>query len=1187
MAYKALYRSYRPSSFEAVIGQEHIIKTLKNALISKKTSHAYIFSGPRGIGKTTIARILAKAINCENPQDGEPCNKCAACRLINNNETPDIIEIDAASNNGVEEIRNVLEKVNFLPSVLKHKVYIIDEVHMLSLSAFNALLKTLEEPPVHVMFILATTEPHKIPATIISRCQRFDFKPLTPKEIKTNLVSIAHKEKIDIEDAAIDTIAEASEGGMRDAIGILDQVNAYSTKTITIEDVNNVTGSISNQKLIELMQALNDGLSADAVALTNELIGLGKEVSRLTQSLLQICRDILFYQNTESNFEGKIIFEDVAFKMLCNSINKKKVFYFIEVLSDVQNKIKYSLSQKIFLEVGIMKMASSTPEDYSNNTAVTSEAGTVVYADGLEEKVNGLENHLNKIKTELIRLNLNEFKEETKTKFDILQSLEEKIENLNNKEVVSADNITVDNSELEESIKFVLSKLDELTTKVNDLPALEDKQDVDNDQLVELQNQINELKSSFESFKKDFVDVENALSELILNTPVEPVEMDIQKRDNPYNQVIQDVVTIQNQYEESIQEEKAELEPISEQGQESVIEEEPITEELEFVEEVEKEQDETIEELEFIEEELQEEVINEPEVVEEIKDEPIQEEMVEEPQVEPVEELKPQQVNLFDLFEELQEEQTESAKEPAEEVEIPNEMARPIDDFFTNPVFFDKPLVEEPQPQQVESVDVVEETITNKPEPVEEKVEDEQPILIFENEELPKPDEYELNCDADLLDKYLEFLALTRNTGTIEYTNCVVDTVKQLDAMKLDVEKFSKDKANGVFLTNDDLKASANRAIKSFLSAMMNGNAMKVSNKDVAIGVLIAENKEMIQAYRKAAEPEKVVEFAVPNPIEEKPVVEEIKDEPIQEEMVEETQAVEEQIQEEVTEEVVEEPTLEVVEQPIVEEVYTESTIQEQEEPLEEIVQEENIEEIEEETEEPQAEMAEEVVEEPQKEVVEEKPVETTPTFNLDSLVIKEEEKVEKPAEPQYVHKTILDTTPQKVVAVEDDNPYAIEKIEMIMHDSRSEISREERKIILNKWGQLEDRVNMALAPVARFLREGQPVVNGNNCIIITYPNAMLCNHIMGEKQHFEAKQILKLTFGKEYDFIALPENVWNDKRNEYRGQYQMGMRFPKLTPINNPELRIIKKSFVDEQSESYKQAVDLFGEDLIKKDEE
>ena len=1172
MAYKALYRSYRPGSFETVIGQEHIIKTLKNALITKKTSHAYIFSGPRGIGKTTIARILAKAINCENPQDGEPCNKCAACRLINNNETPDIIEIDAASNNGVEEIRNVLEKVNFLPSVLKHKVYIIDEVHMLSLSAFNALLKTLEEPPVHVMFILATTEPHKIPATIISRCQRFDFKPLTPKEIKSNLSSIAYKEKIDIEDGALDTIAEASEGGMRDAIGILDQVNAYSTKTITIEDVNNVTGSISNQKLIELMQALNEGLSGEAVALTNELIGLGKEVSRLTQSLLQICRDILFYQNTESNFEGKIIFEDVAFKMLCNSINKKKVFYFIEVLSDVQNKIKYSLSQKIFLEVGIMKMASSTPEDYSNNTAVTSEEATIVYSDGLEEKVNGLENYLNKIKTELIRLNLNEFKEETKNQFDVIKSLEEQIENLNNKENDSANNIIVDNTELEESIKFVLSQLDELTTKVDNLPVVETKEVVNNDQLIDLQNQINNIKSDFESFKKDFVDVENALSELILSTPIKPVEMDIQKRENPYDQVIQDVVSIQNKYEESQIEELKQVEQPEEAVEEQV---EEIIEE------------ESVEELAFVEEQATEELqMEELEFVDETSEEIIQEEVKEE-KVEPkVEKIVPQQVNLFDLFEEIQQEEKEneeemveeSIEEQAEEIEIPTEMARPIDDFFTNPVFFDKPLVEEPQEQQTESVEA---TITNEPIIVEEKqLTKEESVEVFENEELPKPDEYELNCDADLLDKYLEFLALTRNTGTIEYTNCVVDTVKQLDAMKLDVEKFSQDKANGVFLTNDDLKASANRAIKSFLSAMMNGNAMKVSNKDVAIGVLIAENKEMIQAYRKAAEPERVAQFTIPQQVEETFVVEESK--PVVEEETPQTiEQIEEEVQEEVIEEPQVEPVLEVVEQPVVEEAPLEQII---EKPIEEDIQEALEEPIEEKV---QEEVIEEVTEEPQQEVVEEKPVETVPSFNLDSLVIKEEEPVEKPAEPQYVHKTILDTTPQRVVKVEDDNPYAIEKIEMIMHDSRSEISREERKIILNKWNQLEDRVNMSLAPVARFLREGQPVVNGNNCIIITYPNAMLCNHIMGEKQHFEAKQILKLTFGKEYDFIALPENVWNDKRNEYRGQYQMGMRFPKLTPINNPELKIIKKSFVDEKSESYKQAVDLFGEDLIKKDEE
>ena len=614
MAYKALYRSYRPTTFEAVIGQEHIIQTLKNALISKKTSHAYIFSGPRGIGKTTIARILAKAINCENPQDGEPCNKCASCRLINNNETPDIIEIDAASNNGVEEIRSVLERVNFLPSSLKHKVYIIDEVHMLSLSAFNALLKTLEEPPVHVMFVLATTEPHKIPATIISRCQRFDFKPLTPKEVKSNLVYIAGKEKIDIEDGALDTIAESCDGGMRDAIGVLDQVNAYSTKTITIEDVNNVTGSISNQKLIELMQALDEGLSTKAVEITNELISLGKEVSRLTQSLLQLCRDILFYQNTDTITDGKIIYDDVAFKTLCSSINKKKVFYFVEVLSDVQNKIKFSLSQKIFLEVGLFKMATATQEDYAPRFTVEENEGEgVVYSANLEEKVSNLENYVNKMKSELVRLNLNEFKEETKSKLEELSNisnannvvidndleirvkeLENSVENLKNnvvKEDVSANNTYVDNSEYEETIKFILTQIEDLSSKVNVL-GVDNKEEVSsNEDVVKLQEELKELKTKFEEINQNYVEVENTLNEIILTPSEEPREIDIHKRENPYNEVIQNVVSVQEMYEE---------EQLAKQ-EESTKEE--VIEELEFVEETSNE--EVVDELEFVEETLE------------------------------------------------------------------------------------------------------------------------------------------------------------------------------------------------------------------------------------------------------------------------------------------------------------------------------------------------------------------------------------------------------------------------------------------------------------------------------------------------------------------------------------------------------------------------------------------------------
>src|SRR5690554_264178 len=249
MSYQALYRVWRPSQLADVVGQEHITKTLKNALLQQKLSHAYLFTGPRGTGKTSAAKIISKAINCEKAPVDEPCNECVACKGIQDGTIVDVMEIDAASNNGVDEIRDIRDKVKFAPSAVRYKVYIIDEVHMLSTGAFNALLKTLEEPPSHVIFILATTEPHKIPLTIISRCQRFDFKRISAEAMIERMQYIVEQENMAITKEALEAIALAAEGGMRDALSILDQVISYSEGEADIDDVLAVTGGVSQEML--------------------------------------------------------------------------------------------------------------------------------------------------------------------------------------------------------------------------------------------------------------------------------------------------------------------------------------------------------------------------------------------------------------------------------------------------------------------------------------------------------------------------------------------------------------------------------------------------------------------------------------------------------------------------------------------------------------------------------------------------------------------------------------------------------------------------------------------------------------------------------------------------------------------------------------------------------------------------
>ncbi|PLR89847.1 DNA polymerase III subunit gamma/tau [Bacillus sp. T33-2] len=360
MAYQALYRVWRPQQFLDVVGQEHVTTTLQNALLQQKISHAYLFSGPRGTGKTSAAKILAKAVNCEKAPVAEPCNECAACRGITDGSIPDVIEIDAASNNGVEEIRDIRDKVKYAPSATKYKVYIVDEVHMLSIGAFNALLKTLEEPPRHVMFILATTEPHKIPLTIISRCQRFDFKRITAQSIVGRMKLIIDETGIKCDEKALHIIARAAEGGMRDALSLLDQAISFSGETVAVEDALTVTGSVSQNFLNRLARAIQQKNAATALEALDELLFLGKDPSRFIEDFIYFYRDMLLYKsapNLEESLDRVML--DEEFKQLSEEIDNGQIYELIEELNRAQQDMRWTNHPRIFLEVAIVKLCQS------------------------------------------------------------------------------------------------------------------------------------------------------------------------------------------------------------------------------------------------------------------------------------------------------------------------------------------------------------------------------------------------------------------------------------------------------------------------------------------------------------------------------------------------------------------------------------------------------------------------------------------------------------------------------------------------------------------------------------------------------------------------------------------------------------------------------------------------------------
>lgn len=355
MEYTALYRRFRPMTFSEVLGQEHVTTTLKNQVIANRVGHAYLFTGSRGCGKTSTAKILARAVNCLHPVNGEPCNECEICKAALDGSLTDIVEMDAASNNGVDDIRAIRDEVNFLPTVAKYRVYIIDEVHMLSAGAFNALLKTLEEPPKHVKFILATTEPQKLPATILSRCQRFDFKKIAPEYIIENLQKVCKECDIKYEDGALNLIAELSEGAMRDALSILERCAQDGENNISEEKIKELVGIPKTVVISEIIEAIINYDEKKVLRLTKQVLDEGKDPENILFELIKYTRDLMILKTTKQT--SSVYNEEDVKKMneIASKVSDEKLLKIIYSLSELENDVKYSSQKSIVFQVGLIK----------------------------------------------------------------------------------------------------------------------------------------------------------------------------------------------------------------------------------------------------------------------------------------------------------------------------------------------------------------------------------------------------------------------------------------------------------------------------------------------------------------------------------------------------------------------------------------------------------------------------------------------------------------------------------------------------------------------------------------------------------------------------------------------------------------------------------------------------------------